>query len=60
MTQEKKNDSADPEGSDWTIPAEVGGMEGSGQAAPADSALPLSPPQDVHSSAAQLVSDFHK
>jgi len=48
----------DLEGSNWTIPAEVGGMEGSGQAAPADSALPQGLLQDGHSSAAELVSDF--
>ena len=58
MTQGNKNESVDLEGSNWTIPAEVGGMEGSGQAAPADSALPQGLLQDGHSSAAELVSDF--
>ncbi len=48
----------DLEGSDWTIPIEIGGMEGSGQAALADSALPQGLPQDGPSSGAQLVSDF--
>ncbi len=58
MTQENKNESVDLEGSDWTIPIEIGGMEGSGQAALADSALPQGLPQDGPSSGAQLVSDF--
>lgn len=58
MTQEKKNDSADPDGSDWTIPTEVAGMEGAGRAALADRELPQGILQDGDSSAAEVVSNF--
>lgn len=58
MTQEKKNDSADPDESDWTIPAEVAAREGSDRAALADSELPQGCLQDGDSSATQVVSYF--
>ncbi|KAA6425192.1 MAG: hypothetical protein FRX49_04687 [Trebouxia sp. A1-2] len=53
-TQEKKDDSADLDGSDWTIPAEVGVLEGVRGAAPADNALPQGLLQGEDSSAAHM------
>lgn len=57
VAQEKKDDSADLDGSDWTIPAEVGVLEGVRGAAPADNALPQGLLQGEDSSAAHMVSD---